>query len=132
MNNEEFKNSSLYKKYLEENPKVGYLKIRAYAASSAVPIENLDIIVSKKIDDNNVIFFKGKTNSSGIIEKITLPTKTLVNDNLAPLGTEYDIEASYNNLKNTFKVMIYDNVYVVQNINVIPNMNGRIGDTNGY
>ena len=35
INNTNFINSNLYKQYIKENSKVGFLKIRAYAASEA-------------------------------------------------------------------------------------------------
>jgi len=130
INDTNFINSNLYKQYIKKNPKVGFLKIRAYAANEAVPISGLNVIVSKEIDGNNVIFFEGVTDNSGVIEGITLPTETLNSDDLlAPNGTEYTINTLYSpdNIKNTYKINIYENVYVVQTIRIVPKMN-RDGD----
>ena len=45
------------------------------------------VVVSKIIDGNNVIFFEGVTDNSGVIDRITLPTPTLKTDDLiAPNG----------------------------------------------
>ena len=71
-NDDTFKTTDLYKKYLVNNPATGYLKIRASSASEAIPISNLKIVVSKKIDTSKIIFYEGVTNESGIIEKIIL------------------------------------------------------------
>ena len=131
INDENFKNSQLYKNFLTQNPSNGYLKIRAYAASQALPISSLKVVVSKIIDNNRVIFFDGVTNESGVIEKIVLPAPKLNTDNLnAPNSTTYDITATYldNNVTNTYKVNIYENIYVIQTINIVPNTIMASGD----
>ena len=43
VNDENFINSTLYQNFIRQNPEAGYLKIRAYAASSAIPIEGLKV-----------------------------------------------------------------------------------------
>lgn len=131
-NDESFKNTNSYKQFTFINPSEGYLKIRAYAASGALPISNLNIVVSKVIDNNNVIFFEGKTNSSGIIERIPLPAPRLDENNLdAPKSTTYEIKATYpeDNLDETYRVNIYENIYVIQTISVVPTLNVSSGDS---
>ena len=124
INNENFKNTPSYTNFIAQNPSNGYLKIRAYAASEAIPISGLDIVVSKIIDNNKVIFFDGATNESGVIERIVLPAPKLNTDNQnAPSSTTYDIEASYNDINSTYKVNMYENIYVIQTINIVPKMN---------
>lgn len=119
-----FINSETYQNFLKNNPSNGYLRIRAFAASQAIPISGMNITISKLIDNNNVIFFEGATNSSGIIERITLPTPKLDPNNLdAPTSATYDITATYNQNNKVYKVNMYENVYVVQDISVVPNMN---------
>ena len=126
-----FINSEVYQNFLKDNPSSGYLKIRAFAASGAIPISGLNITISKLIDNNKVIFFEGTTNSSGIIEKITLPTPRIDSNNLsAPSSIIYDIFTTYNNENKIYKVNMYENVYVIQDINIVPNMN-MLGDLNG-
>ncbi len=122
-----FINSEIYQKFLENNPSNGYLRIRAFAANQAIPISGLNITISKIIDNNNVIFFEGATNASGIIERITLPTPKLDLNNLdAPNSITYDINTTYNQENKIYKVNMYENVYVVQDINIVPNMMGGI------
>ncbi len=119
-----FINSETYQNFLKNNPSNGYLRIRAFAANQAIPISGMNITISKLIDNNNVIFFEGATNSSGIIERITLPTPKLDPNNLdAPTSATYDITATYNQNNKVYKVNMYENVYVVQDISVVPNMN---------
>ena len=120
-----FKNTDIYKQYITDNSGEGYLKIRAYAASQALPMSNLKVIVSKNISNNNVIFFDGETNSSGVIEKIALPAPKQNSDDLViPNSITYDIKVTSNldNSTNIYRVNIYDNIYVVQTINFVPTM----------
>ena len=125
-----FKESQIYQNFIRENPGNGYLRIRAYAASQALPIGGLRIIVSKMIDNNKIIFFDGVTNNSGVIERITLPTPRIGDDNqMIPKNITYDIEAIYepDNIQRVYYVNMYENVYAVQNINVVPSINNGVG-----
>ena len=134
INDLNFINSDIYTKFIKDNPSTGNLRIRAYAASGAVPISGLRVIVSKAIEDNNVIFYEGYTDESGIIERIPLPAPKLDNDSeVIPNFTTYEIIATYipDNIRLLFKVNMYEDVYVVQNISIVPEMNEYIGGKSG-
>lgn len=116
-------NNEIYQKFLKENPGSGSLRIRAYAANGAVPISNLKIVVSKDIEGNKINFFEGATNESGIISRIVLPAPITNPDNLiSPNSTTYDITATYNNIDLLYRINMYDDVMVVQNISVVPDI----------
>ena len=120
-NDPNFITTSTYKDFVSENTSNGYLNIRAYAASSAIPIKDLNVVVSKNLSNNKVIFYSGVTDESGIIEKISLPTPIVsTDDEEIPSSQSYDIEATYENQKLTYKVVMYSNISVIQNINVVP------------
>ena len=122
-NDELFKQTNTYKEFINNNPSIGYLNIKAYAANFALPINNMEVEVSKVIDNYKVIFFEGLTNSSGTITKIELPTPPVSNNDLdIPQFITYDIIAKYNGEELIFKVDIFSNIVVVQNINVVPNL----------
>ena len=122
-NDPNFINTNAYKNFIDKNKSVGYLNIRAYAANAAIPISGLNITISKVINNEKVIFFEGATDSSGIINRITLPTPILSkNDLKIPESEEYDIMAVYENQSLYFKVLMYSNIVVNQNINILPNM----------
>ena len=124
----DFITTTTYKEFINQNKSYGYLNIRAYAASLAIPIKGLNVVVFKNLDNKKVVFFSGTTDESGIIEKITLPTPTIsTNDEVIPSSQDYDIEATYENQKLTYKVIMYSNISVNQNINVVPIM--RVGGT---
>ena len=116
-----FISTIVYKKFMIENTGRGILNIRASFANQALPITNLKVVVSKEIENYNVIFYEGVTNISGLIEKISLPTPPKENDYLiAPKNTTYKITTLYNNREYTYVVNMYDGICVVQNINIVP------------
>lgn len=123
INDKSFMTTDIYKKFMKDNPSKGYLKLRAYSASEAIPISGVKVVISKIIDNKKVIFYEGITNSSGLIDKVTLPAPKLNSDNLdVPNKTTYDITATYKNMNKVYKVNIYDGVCVVQSINIGPSM----------
>lgn len=127
VNDEKFINSEIYKNFMKNNPSIGGLRVRAYAASEAIPISGLKVVVTTNIENNSVIFFEGYTNESGITDKIILPAPKLSNNNLvAPNTTKYIITTTYNNRNSIYEVNIYENVCVIQNVNVVPDMMGGL------
>ena len=129
MNNiyfDNFKNMEESKLFLDKNQGTGSLVIRASSANEAIPISNVKVIVSITIDNNNIIFFSGITDSSGMTSKITLPAPLYNENNLvAPLYTTYDIKAVYNGEDYSYKVNLYDDICVMQTINIIPDVMER-------
>ena len=123
MNIEEFKKSSEYSLFINENSGIGKLKIRAYAASEALPVSGLKIIVSSIIYGKKIIFYSGVTDSSGVIPTIELPCPNLIDNLEIPKTIKYDIEVVEN--KKVFSIDMYDGVCVVQNINYIGDNNGN-------
>ena len=129
----DFIKSQIFQDYLKINNSFGFLNIRAFSANEAVPIKGLKITITNTIGNNTVIFFEGETDESGMINNIKLPAPKLNNDNLTtPTKATYNIVSYYplENLKQIYQANIYDGIYVVQNINIIPNMN--MGDYIGY
>ena len=124
-NDKTFMSTNTYKEFIKDNPLIANLNIRTSAASSAIPISNVKIIVSKMIDGNKIIFYNGITDDSGMINNIKLPTPAITDNDLdAPQGTLYDIEAIYekDNIDRFYKVLMYPDICVVQNINIVPTM----------
>lgn len=134
-----FKNTQTYNNFLNNNPTTANLNIRASSANEALPISNVRIIVSKDIDNYKVIFFDGYTDTSGMINRIELPTPSRISNDLdVPQGTLYDIEAIYtpDNLDRKYKILMYPDICMVQNINIVPSLSvssfiSAVGDING-
>lgn len=115
-------NKDVYDKFILENSGSGTLKIRAYAASEALPVGGLNIIVSSVIDNDEVVFFRGVTDKSGMIPNIKLPAPKLDVNNLdVPKTINYKISAYMDiSTKIDFSINMYDGICVVQNINFLP------------
>ena len=118
---EEFKNSSTYKNFININNGKGILKVIASVANEAYPLEGVEVIISKILDGSKVIFYKGVTNISGIIDGIVLPTREIskeVESVSDIVFTTYDLEAKYlkYNMEKKYDVSIFDNVKVIQPI----------------
>ena len=126
INDESFKNSLVYKDFLLANPSIGHLKIRAYTANEAIPIKGIKITVIKKIEGADIVFFDGTTDDSGVIENIPLPAPKLSNTLNTPNSTSYTVIASYKNKTLEYNVKMYENIYAVQTINIVPSPS--IGD----
>lgn len=122
MNIEEFKKSSEYLDFITENPGIGKLKIRAYAASEAIPVSGLNITVSSIVFGKKIIFYTGSTDTSGVISTIELPCPKLLSNLEIPKTIKYDIEV---NNKSVFSINMYDGVCVVQNINYTGDIYGN-------
>ncbi len=117
----EFKESSLYKNFININQGVGILKIEASTASGAYPLKDVDIVISKDFGEDKIIFYKGITNDSGIIDNIILPTRSTVKEIMEAsdiIYTTYDLVASYPkyNLDRKYDVSIFDDIKVIQPI----------------
>ena len=124
---EEFSKTDDYQGFVGVNPKQGSLKVMAFTAYQAIPIENAEIIITKEIGGNNVLFFRGYTDSSGIIDNITLPAPTSgYDDNSFQTSstTSYKLTAikdNYDCVKQYIINMIGD-VKVLQYIKMTPIM----------
>lgn len=122
---ESFKQTDSYKKFINNNPDSSNLKIQASKANSAMPVADVEVIISHIIDEYKVIFFNGKTNESGIIENIPLPVpKKDPNDLDIPLSTTYNIEAIYTkeNIDILYKAKMFSGIDAIQNIDINPNI----------
>ena len=120
---EEFENSEAYKNFMSENSTEGMLKIQAYTANQAYPLEGVEIEVSKEIDGKKIIFFTGTTDSSGIIDDIMLPTvrsKEDINSKDDILYTKYHITANYprSHVKKEYDVAMFDSIKIIQPIRI--------------
>lgn len=120
MMEEEF-NSEKYTDYLKDNPGSGLLRVQVFTANQAFPLQDVEIKIYKEIDGKRVVFYTGVTDSSGIIDNISLPTKEVkevVESALDIVATDYNIEATYpkTGITQNYIVSIYDDLKVIQPI----------------
>lgn len=118
VNDSILKNYKPYEDFLNENKGIGYLKIRAFSASKAVPIKDLKIEVTKEIGEYDILFFSGKTDSSGMINDIALPACNKPKSNLeVPICAVYNMLASKNNFnENFYNIKIYNGIKTIFDI----------------
>lgn len=120
---EDFKNNEKFSQFMRDNSGDGTLKLQAYTANQAFPLEDVSISISKVIDGEKVIFFTGKTDASGIIDDIHLPAapaKDEVNKKEDIVYTNYDIVAicPTGRIRKEYEVAIFDNIKVIQPIRI--------------
>ncbi|MBQ8132754.1 MAG: hypothetical protein IJ193_09715 [Bacilli bacterium] len=117
------KNDADFMEFMQNNPGYSTLKIRASAANEAYPISGVKVVVTRIIGTNEVIFFDGETDSSGMINNIILPSpKAIQNDLEVPQFTEYQVSAIDDNYgyNKTFQVSVCCGITVIQYINITP------------
>ncbi len=125
VNDEILSSDTAYQEFLRTNTSTATLKIRASAASQALPVSGVNIVVSKEIGNNNIIFFEGVTDDSGMINNIVLPAPQLnPNDEVAPTLINYTVKATYpqDNLNKEYKVTLYGGTSAIQYIFLSPNV----------
>lgn len=128
---DEFQKMDSYPNFIQKNPDVGYLKVQAFMADQAIPIANVDILITKEIAGNTIVFFRGKTNSSGIIDNIALPAPTDTYNALNETYSEYetyDLTAVKDTFQplNKYKIAMFGGLKVLQYIKMIPVVTGGI------
>ena len=112
-----------YQKFVRDNPGMGYLKIRASSINEAIPASGINIRVSKVIGNNNVIFFEGATDESGMINDVVLPAPRAITSDLeVPNFTEYKITATGDDINQEYTISICCSITIIQYINVIPSI----------
>lgn len=122
---EDFKKLDEYKDFSKENPDIGYLKVEAFTAYRAVPIPDVEVVITKDIGNYKVFFFQGITDSSGMITNIELPAPQAVSISQPegiPTYTVYDLTAihqGYESIKK-YGIGMFGGVSVIQYIKMSP------------
>lgn len=114
-----------YYEFLEENPKSGSLRIKAYAAQRSIPISGAQVIISKEFSDGARELFRGITDANGILDNIILPApdKSISEHPTAALPyADYDIFVSHPNYKTEIfsNVPIFDGIKSIQPVRFVP------------
>lgn len=123
INFEEFMRTPEYQDFKRDNPDIGTLKVQAFTAYNALPIAGTDIMLSIDIEEYRVVFFRGQTDSSGIIDNIQLPApKSSIGSIDAPLYTVYDLTAihvGYESIKQ-YSIGMFGGIKVIQYVKMTP------------
>lgn len=133
---DEFKKTKEYEAFIKENPSIGHLKIYAFTAYKAVPVENVEVLITKDFGENKVIFFNGYTNSSGTISNIELPAPNgefNATTFETPRYTLYDLSAideEYESIKK-YNIGMFGDVNIIQYLKMIPKVELSGENNNG-
>lgn len=133
---EDFKKLDGYQEFINENPDIGILKVQVFTAYGAMPISDTDILISKDIEEYRVVFFQGKTDSSGIISDIELPaplTELIPNPEVPPKYTLYDLSAihtGYESIKQ-YSIGMFGGVRIIQYVKMNPEITLSEESSNG-
>ncbi len=124
---EEFMQMDEYQQFIKDNPDLGYLKIMAFTAYQAIPIPNTEILITKDIGNNRVIFFKGATDSSGIIDNIALPAPPSgysSTNHKTSSYTFYHLTAIHKDFESIkqYEIALFGNLKIIQYIKMIPSV----------
>ena len=129
---EQFEKTDEYKTFIEENPSTGVLKVQVFTADQAIPIANAEVFITKKIGDNDVLFFSGQTDSSGIVDNIILPAPAAeINLDVfaVPKYTTYNLVVSSDEYKKIkqYNISMYGDIKVLQYVKIysVGNMDGN-------
>ena len=126
---EEFQKTDAYPTFAKQNSDVGYLKVQAFMADQAIPIPDVEILITKEIGDDVVIFFRGYTDSSGIIDNITLPAPADTYNVSTETFSEFEVydltavKESFQTLKK-YTIGMFGGLKVLQYIKMIPMIQG--------
>ena len=106
--------------FLQANPDEGTLRVQVFRGDQSIPVENVRVVISRRLGGQDHVFFQGSTNASGIIDPIVLPvpsrTLSLRPGEPHPYAT-YDLRAAhpqFQPLETT--VDVYQGVKTVQPI----------------
>ena len=124
INDTEFLNSALYRDFIKENPGLGRLSVRAYTASSALPIKGLNLEVSTIFNNNKIVVFDGVTDESGTVDNISLPAPIYDENNLvSPMKIVYNLKSTYKpfDFIKDYSINVFDGISVMQTITVNDN-----------
>ena len=124
---DEFQQSEMSSLFQKKNSAVGYLKVIVSTATDALPLEGAKVKVYKDIGENQIVFFQGQTNSSGVIDDISLPCpKSVSLGSLEiPEYELYQLDVSLDGYQSVYNysVGVFQNIKVIQDISMIPIVN---------
>ena len=126
---DEFQKTTEYQNFKRENPSVGSLRVNVFAANVAIPLENVNIVITKKVGNYQVLFFDGFTDSSGIIDNIVLPAPDISSNNMEVPGyTFYDLNASREGYQEVeqYEIAMFGNTKVIQYVKLMPEVNNNV------
>ena len=112
----------------------GTLRVRAYTASGALPVEGATVRIMGALENNRLVAYSSITDRNGQSDLFTLPAPS-VNYSLAPMANElpysvYDLEISAPGYytKKIRGITVFPGINSIQLINMIPGSGNLVED----
>lgn len=112
-----------YKTFLEENQRLGRLKVQANRGQMAYPVPGIRVIITKRFTDGEETFFSGITDENGIIDDVELPAPPRGNSLefiMPDKAASYilrTINSEYEDIER--QIEIYDGIKTVQPLSLV-------------
>ncbi len=114
-----------YDNFVSENSATGQVKVQTFLAQQAYPLGDVNLIISKRFNDIEYVFYELQTNATGISDNITLPAPPRANSQQPyqqdPFTT-YLITAYKQGFisEEPYEIEIFENIKAIQPIEMLP------------
>ncbi len=111
----------------------GTMRVQAFSGQQAFPVVNANVVISKNFTDGTYTFFDDLTDTSGIIENMSLtaPESGVANEDneILPYST-YTIRVTHPFFRTTVynNVPVFDGITSIQPVNLVPKTGTPIDD----
>ncbi|MBE6755016.1 MAG: hypothetical protein E7555_00945 [Ruminococcaceae bacterium] len=111
----------------------GTMRVQAFSGQQAFPVVNANVVISKNFTDGTYTFFDDLTDTSGIIDNMSLtaPESGVANEDneILPYST-YTIRVTHPFFRTTVynNVPVFDGITSIQPVNLVPKTGTPIDD----
>lgn len=119
--------------FRRRNSGKGEMKIQAFSGRQSFPVVGAEVTVSKDFADGTYTFFTELTDTSGIVDNLSLstPESGVANENneILPYST-YTLRVTHPFFRTTsyFNVPVFDGIMSIQPVNLIPKTGTPLDD----
>lgn len=113
--------NSSFQEFLNENSRIGYMKVQVLAGRSEIPVKDARIVITKKINGDTFTLADVTSDVNGMTQRLSLPAPpaalSQTPGNVAPFAV-YDIEITHPGYTpvNDLDVPVFENVLSIQNV----------------
>lgn len=102
-----------------ENPKSGILRVETFLGGRALPVDGVNIVITHRIGDDDVVYYNVNTNEVGIVDGLTLPApdaSTSQSPNEPNPFATYDLYATRDSYLpiGPIEIQIFDGIKTIQ------------------
>ncbi len=114
-------NDETQSSFERDNPKEGVLRVETFIAGRALPVTGVNIIITHRIGEDDVVYYNVITNEVGIVDGLTLPApdaSTSQSPDIQNPFASYDLYATRDSYLpiGPIQIQIFDGVKTIQPI----------------